>query len=105
MPAVTYEVTAHVRDDLAVSFQSFMREKHIRDVLQTGAFVGATFDRLSPTVFRTRYEAESPAALERYLDEHAPRLRADVATHFPAGVEYTRETWNRLADFKPGSGH
>lgn len=104
MPAISYEVTATVREDLTASFAAYMTDKHIRDVLQTGAFVGASFDRLSPTVFRTRYDADSLADLERYLAQHATRLRADVAMHFPEGITFTRETWMRVADFGPALG-
>jgi Domain of unknown function (DUF4286) len=100
MARIQYEVTARVHEDLAVRFSTFMTEKHIRDVLQTGAFLGASFDRLSPTVFRTSYEAASAADLDHYLAQHATRLRADVAAHFPSGIELSRETWTGIAAFE-----
>jgi hypothetical protein len=102
VPPVSYEVTARVRKDLVASFASFMTEKHIREVLQTGAFVAASFERLSADVFRTRYSATSLADVERYVNTHSARLRADVAVHFPEGVEFTRETWTRIEEFDLG---
>jgi len=101
---VSYEVTARVRKDLITRFSSYMTEKHVREVLQTGAFVAASFERLSPEVFRTRYSAASVADVERYLSAHSARLRADVAAHFPEGIEFTRETWTKVAEFGLGPG-
>lgn len=105
MPTVWYEVRATVRDDVRSRFESYMRDKHIRDVLATGAFERAFFERAGPGEFRTRYEAASREKLEQYLDAHASRLRADVQVHFPEGVEYHREEWTAVAKFRPGSGH
>ena len=51
---------------------------------------------MRPGRYRIRYEAPDRAALERYLAEHAARLRGDFAAHFPAGVELSREVWDAL---------
>ena len=103
MPSVSYEVTATVRADLIARYESFMQEKHIREVLATGAFVAARFERAAPGRYRIRYEAATRDDLDRYLSAHAPRLRADALAHFPEGVELSREEWTRVADFAHGS--
>jgi hypothetical protein len=94
---VTYEITATVRQDLADLWERFMRERHIPDLLETGAFLGATLSRSQPGRFRIRYEARSRAALDRYLAEHAARLRNHHTERFPDGVEVSREEWDVLA--------
>ena len=38
---VTYEITAIVRANLCDAYEKYMTERHIPDVLQTGAFAGA----------------------------------------------------------------
>jgi hypothetical protein len=91
---VTYEITATVRGDLIDRYERFMRERHIPDLLATGHFAAATFERSQPGRYRIRYEAGSRTALHRYVSEHAPRLRAHLQGEFPEGIELTREEWD-----------
>jgi hypothetical protein len=95
MMMVTYEVTAKVRADLVEQYESYMR-LHIPDVLATGKFVAATFARAPGGHYRARYEAADQQSLDRYLAEDTARLRADFASHFPNGVELSREVWDTL---------
>jgi hypothetical protein len=93
---IRYEVTATVRDDLRSRYEVFMRERHIPDVLLTGLFAGAHFLRADDGRFRARYDLVDRPALERYLANHATRLRADFLAHFPEGVELERVVWSDL---------
>lgn len=97
---ITYEITATVADELLDRYEKYMIERHIPDLLATGAFSGATFSRSSPGRYRIRYEAHSREALDEYLKEHAPRLRAHMLESFPDGVELFREEWEVLDVFK-----
>ena len=97
MEPITYEITATVRPELCEAYERYMRDRHIPDLLATGAFDGASFGRSSPGRYRVRYEARGRAALDRYLAEHAPRLRAHFVEAFPSGVELAREEWTVLA--------
>ncbi len=99
MDRVTYEVITIVRDDLCEMFESFMIEAHIPEVMATGAFLSAFFSTLEAGRYRASYVAQSQEALAKYLVEHSPRLRADVAERFPEGVEFSREEWKMLASF------
>jgi hypothetical protein len=96
---VTYEITATVRADLVDAYERFMREDHIPHLLATGAFAAATLSRSAPGRYRIRYEAHSRAALDRYLAEHAPRLREQFTEMFPAGIALSREEWTVLAQW------
>lgn len=93
---ITYEVTQTVRPDLCAAYERYMVDLHVPDLLATGAFAGASFGRSAPGRYRLRYEAKDRAALDRYLTEHASRLRKHVLEKFPAGVESTREEWEVL---------
>lgn len=104
MSPLFYEVTATVREDLRLRYETFLREKHVRDVLATGAFANAVLERAEPGRIRVRYEAVSAEALERYRSDHAPRLRLDVLAHFPDGVEFARETWSPIVGMHRDSG-
>jgi hypothetical protein len=93
---VAYEITAVVAPELAAAFEAYIRNRHIPDLLATGCFERATFATSGLGRYRARYEAPDRAALDRYLAEHAPRLRADVAAHFPKGLELSREVWDEV---------
>jgi hypothetical protein len=92
---IAYEVTADVAEPLIDDYVAFMR-KHIPNVLATGCFAHAEFDRASETRFRQRFLAASLADLERYLEEHAPALRAESQRRFPEGVQLVREIWEEI---------
>jgi len=96
---VIYEITAVVRVELVEEYEKYMRERHIPDLLKTGCFRGANFSRSSENRYRIRYEAFSQKALDNYLANDADILRADFLTHFPEGVELSREVWEVLQVF------
>jgi hypothetical protein len=93
---ITYEITAAVEPALAERYERFMRERHIPDLMATGCFVGADLTRSAPGRYRVRYEAPTREALDRYLREHAERLRAHFTQAFGAGVQVAREEWEHL---------
>jgi hypothetical protein len=88
-----YEVTLQVDPALARSVEEHMRRQHIPAILRTGCFYRIRFDRASPGRFRTCYQAHSSTELQRYLQDHAPVLRAEFQAVFPQGVTLTREIW------------
>jgi Domain of unknown function (DUF4286) len=90
---ITYEVTAIVEAHLAETYERYMRQQHMQDVLATGCFLGADISSDAPGRYRMRYEASTGEDLERYLATHAARLRQDAASHFPEGVVLSREVW------------
>lgn len=98
----SYEVTLQVAPELAQTVETYMRTRHIPEILGTGCFRQIRFDRASPARVRTCYRADSQAELDRYLRDHAPRLRADFQRDFPQGVTATREVWLEQQVWQPG---
>lgn len=92
---IFYEVTLQVEPALAAAVEDHMRHRHIPAIVATGCFGQIRFDRASPARFRTSYQARSQTELDRYLREHAPRLRAEFEAEFPSGVTLTREIWTQ----------
>jgi hypothetical protein len=97
---IAYEVTADVEEGLVEGYMQFMRARHIPAILATGCFSHGEFNRATETRFRQRYLAETLADLERYLERHAPALRADYAREFPEGTTIGREIWEELDRWK-----
>jgi hypothetical protein len=90
---VLYEVTLDVEGRLGPALAEYMAHDHIPAIWATGCFQRIRFDQASPSRFRTCYQAESQADLDRYLRNHAPEMRAEFASHFPEGVTLAREIW------------
>ena len=97
---IIYEITATVRADLIASYEKYMREKHIPELLETGFFVGAKFARADENRYRIQYEAHDQTALDEYLKTDAIRLREDFLAHFGEGIELKRENWEVLQIFE-----
>ena len=92
---IYYEVTLECSESTAPALEQWMRNTHIPDMLDTGCFVTMHFDR-SDGRFRTVYQAASQQHLDRYLAEHAPRLRDHFQKRFSNGVAVSRETWQQI---------
>jgi hypothetical protein len=97
---VRYEVTATVPRSLAAAYEAYLRREHVPDLMRTGCFMEAEFSRDpehgDAVRFRSSYLAASPAAFDRYLTEHAPRLRVHALERFPDELSFSRETWRVL---------
>ncbi len=94
---LSYEVTIQLEDAaLADVLERYMRDRHVADVVATGCFLDGRLERSAETVYRTRYTVASQEDLDRYLADHAPRLRADFHQHFPAGVQLSRAVWREV---------
>lgn len=93
---ITYEVNAQVDDSVSEKFERYMKDKHLHDVLATGCFVSATFERATKGRYRTLYRAPTQEDVDRYLRQHTALLREDFAKHFPSGVKLEREVWTEL---------
>ncbi len=85
-----YEITATVADALVGEYEKYMTERHIPDLLATGNFAAAFFAK-NGNVYRIGYHADSREQFDEYIANHAERLRADFAEHFPSGVEVSRQ--------------
>jgi hypothetical protein len=90
---IVYEVTLSVEPTLIHPVEEHMRQRHIPAIFATGCFQRIQFCQASPDRFRTSYEADTQADLDRYLRDHASRLRSEFTTTFPTGVSISRETW------------
>ena len=99
MSRVTYEITATVSEELRQAYETYLIDRHIPDLMATGAFAEATIGRSSSGRYRIRYEAFSRGSLNEYLRAHAANLRADHLDSFPNGVELSRDEWEVLERF------
>lgn len=90
---IIYEITADIGANEPAVYEKYMRERHIPDLLATGNFVRAFFTRREKTIYRIQYHAADAEALEKYLQNDAPRLREHFQQTFSDAVKLARENW------------
>jgi hypothetical protein len=90
---ILYEVVLQADPAMAPRIEEHMRRDHIPQIFATGCFERIHFARSTAADFRTTYEARTQADVDRYLRDHAPRLRSEFQTVFPEGVTITRASW------------
>jgi len=94
--AVIYEVTLHARADIADAYLAWLRE-HVAAMLALRGFEGAELEALESESaaagggaasaadergWCVRYRLRDRAALDAYLRDHAPRMRAEGIARF-----------------------
>jgi hypothetical protein len=92
--AVTYEVALEPEPEILGEFEAWL-EYHVDDVIALPGFTGATIhkaeDPESGAALRVvRYQLADRRALDRYLEEHAPRMRAEGLAKFGNRFRATR---------------
>lgn len=99
---IVYEVRAVVEDGIAEAYRAWL-EPHIREILAIPGFTHAELLEEDPEpgarVWTARYHLESREALENYLREHAPRLRADGVARFGERFRATRRVLELVRRF------
>ncbi|HEX6574504.1 MAG TPA: DUF4286 family protein [Gemmatimonadaceae bacterium] len=96
---ILYSVVAEVPDDLAGDYEPYMVDRHIPDLMLTGLLAGASFLRGDENRYRVDYRFQSRDEYDRYIAEHAPRLREHFNEHFNGRVKTSRTVWETVRDF------
>lgn len=97
---IVYEVDLEVDNAIADEFDAWL-ERHARDMCALPGFTGASLWKVDDdTRVRrvARYTLIDRAALDRYLDEHAPAMRADGVRRFGTRFAATRRVLAPFAD-------
>jgi antibiotic biosynthesis monooxygenase (ABM) superfamily enzyme len=99
---IVYEVRIVLDPAIAEEYRAWL-ETHIREILAIPGFSGAELlaedDEGERPVWTTRYHLEGREALERYLRDHAPRLRAEGTTRFGGRFQATRRVSELVREF------
>ncbi len=102
---IVYEVNLFVRRTIAAEYRVWL-DAHVQEILALPGFLGAeVFERREPAaaegelVLCTQYRLRDAAALDHYLREHAPRLRADGLARFGDGFRAERRVLELAARY------
>jgi len=100
---IVYVVDIEVDDAAYGEYCAWLRE-HVREMIALPGFAGAeVFERREPAAAAGRravsvhYRIATAADLDRYLREHAPRMRADGTSRFPGKFSASRQILATLA--------
>ena len=88
---IIYQITAIVREDLVESFEEYMTDEHMPDVVATGFFESAEMTSAEDCHYIIKYRARTREMLGTYLETRADGLRKDFSSKFPVGVEVERD--------------
>jgi quinol monooxygenase YgiN len=93
---IVYEVNIDVREDAHAAYRVWLAA-HVDEMLALPGFVSAeVFERRDPPSAHgvrslvVHYRLIDDAALQRYFDEHAARMREDGTRRFGAAFSATR---------------
>ena len=99
---IVYEVRIVVQAEIAQAYREWL-DVHVREVLAIPGFQGAQLLAEDADdgqrVWTVRYHLDSREALECYLREHAPRLRADGIARFGERFQATRRVLELVRTF------
>ena len=102
---IVYEVNLFVRAEIADAYRAWL-DAHVREIVALPGFLGAdVFERREPAAavgelaLCTQYRLRDAAALDDYLREHAPRLRADGIARFGEGFRAERRVLESIARY------
>ena len=104
---IVYEVRAVMPESLVDEYRAWL-EDHIREILAIPGFRYAELHRedadqpaAAGALLVIRYHLEDRGALEAYLRDHAPALRADGVARFGDRVRLSRRVTELVAAFDP----
>ena len=103
---IIYNVTINIDDSMHDQWLSWMMEKHIPEVMETGKFYKAKIvkvlvvEEMGGSTYAIQYFAESKEKLEAYYNEDAPRLREEGLKLFGDKMLAFRTELEILKEFK-----
>lgn len=86
---IVYEVTATVESAISADYRTWL-QTHVEEILALPGFVDAVIERqldvdeAQHERWCVRYRLQAQHALDDYLRDHAPRLRAEGVARFGA---------------------
>lgn len=103
---VIYNVTVSIDQAVANEWLSWMRSKHIPDVLQTGCFLECRLSRVNGEeeggeTYSVMYLAPDQAHLDKYQAQFAPALQRDHTDRYLGKFAAFRTTLDLIEAFKP----
>jgi hypothetical protein len=100
-----YNVTINIDESVHDQWLQWMREKHIRQVLDTGKFTSARLvkvlieEQMGGITYSIQYTTDCKETLQKYYDEDAPGLREEGIRLFGDKMLAFRTELQVVADF------
>jgi len=103
---IIYNVTINIDDSVHDKWLTWMMEKHIPEVMETGKFFKSKIvkvlvvEEMGGSTYAIQYFAESMEKLQAYYTEDAPRLREEGAKLFGDKMLAFRTEMELIKEFK-----
>lgn len=100
---IVYSVTVSIKKDVEASWLKWMKEEHIKEVLQTGYFIDWEIKKLlSPEIavdessYVISYKTQSLEQYNEYLKKEAPRLQKEHTEKFYGKFKASRAVYQLI---------
>ena len=97
---INYSILADVPGDLTDAYESYMIDRHIPDLMETGLFTGASISRGEKGQYRIDYLLANSQDYDRYIAQHAPRLREHFEKQFSGRIKTSRTVWETVREYR-----
>ena len=103
---IIYNVTINIDDSVHDQWLSWMMEKHIPEMMETGKFIKAKIvkvlivEEMGGSTYSTQYFVKDKETLEAYYKEDAPRMREEGQRLFGDKMLAFRTELELLKEFK-----
>lgn len=104
---IIYNVTCNIDDNIHEQWLQWMKQKHIKEVLNTGKFLSARLikvlidEDMGGTTYAVQYLCSSHKELQQYYLDDAPRLRKEGLQLFGDKMVCFRTELQLVEDFMP----
>ena len=93
-----YEVIVTIEPEAFDAFRAYLLDHHMQEVVASGGFDGvALFVEQDTHTLVVHYEVSSMADMERYLSDHAPRMRDNAIERFDGKFTAARRFLHKLS--------
>ena len=102
---ILYNVTVSIDESIHEDWLTWMRTKHVPDVMATGCFIEARISRVHGEeqggfTFAISYVASSQDKIDEYQNSHAPALQSEHNAKYAGNVAAFRTMLTILEEFK-----
>jgi hypothetical protein len=102
---ILYNVTVSIDESIHEDWLTWMRTKHVPDVMATGCFIEGRISRVHGEeaggfTFAMSYVAASQDKIDEYQSSHAPALQSEHNAKYAGNVAAFRTMLTILEEFK-----
>lgn len=100
-----YNITFNVENSVENEWLKWVKENHIKQVMETGCFSSARFTKITShkepdsVNYSIQFLSESENGISEYLNNHAPKIKHETLITFKNKVLFFETEMDYIGDF------